>query len=575
MTVRVLVVARAYPSFDARGRGSFVADHVAALHEAGAEVVVASFETVQARGPQAAREAAADAAEAHWRPTLVDPAALTVGARFGAAGVAVARLPVVRTWGAMDGSEVPVMVARHRAPSVAFAEGLAAAGSRFDVVHAHNGLPDGAAAVAVASTLGVPLVVTEHDSTLADRLRDPSAAAAYRHLLAFATVVTVSQGLADRVSAALRTTSDETGDIHGVLANVVPLSQFAAPGPTDVRDLDELLWVGARAPHKGFETLLRAFAGVRARRPALHLRAIGPSTPDDEGRWQELIGELGIDGAVHLEPAAPREVVAAAMRRAGLFVHPSPFETFGMVAAEALASGLPVAATPSGGVQEILGAVADRGEVAAAPSPGALADAILRLRDRLQSIDRAALRESIEARYAPNVVAARTLALYEAARSRTEAAAPAAALSDGQSGGRRSQHRSPATPPPIVGAVVVGAHPTAAARVDSLPDGPLPVRHVRPAPTPANRTATRPRGLLSLLHGRRERSPSTTGPVEDAWRELSSGDASGRVVLVPADVEDVTPIASAFGGQGATHLAPGSLRWLGDLRDASAARVGR
>ena len=53
--VRVLVVARGYPSFDAPGRGSFVADHVMALRDAGAEVVVASFETVQARGPQAGR----------------------------------------------------------------------------------------------------------------------------------------------------------------------------------------------------------------------------------------------------------------------------------------------------------------------------------------------------------------------------------------------------------------------------------------------------------------------------------------------------------------------------------------
>ena len=43
------------------------------------------------------------------------------------------------------------------------------------------------------------------------------------------------------------------------------------------------------------------------------------------------------------------------MRRATPFVHPSPHETFGVVAAEALASGLPVAARPSGGVDEIVG----------------------------------------------------------------------------------------------------------------------------------------------------------------------------------------------------------------------------
>jgi hypothetical protein len=51
VTVRVLVVARGYPSFDAPGRGSFVADHVTALRDAGAEVVVTSFEP-NGRRPQ-------------------------------------------------------------------------------------------------------------------------------------------------------------------------------------------------------------------------------------------------------------------------------------------------------------------------------------------------------------------------------------------------------------------------------------------------------------------------------------------------------------------------------------------
>ena len=560
--VRVLVVARGYPSFDAPGRGSFVADHVMALRDAGAEVVVASFETVQARGPQAGRQAAADAAETAWGPTLADPAAVTVGGRFGAEGVPVARLPAVRTWGAMDGSEVPVMVARHRTPLLAFGAALEALGRRFDVIHAHNGLPDGAAAVGLATALGVPLVVTEHDSTLPDRLRHSAAAAAYRELLAAGTVVAVSRALAARVDAALGL-SGERAHLHGLLPNVVPLSRFAAPGPTDARDLDELLWVGARAQHKGFETLLRAVAEVRARRPALHLRAIGPSTPDDERRWQESIGALGLSEAVELEAPASREEVAAAMRRAGLFVHPSPFETFGMVAAEALASGLPVAATPSGGVEEVLAGDPGRGEVADAASPEALGAAIERLRDRLDAIDRPALRASIEVRYAPHVIATRTLALYEHAGSRT-GDAPAMVTGSGSA------------PRPIGGAVVVGHHPSAVGRVEALPDGPLPVRHVRPGTATARPTPSRARGILGRLTGREghpDRRPAD--PIEDAWRELGGDDTGSRVVLVPADVEDVIAISAAFGGKGATHLAPGSLRWLGDVRDASAARVGR
>jgi hypothetical protein len=366
------------------------------------------------------------------------------------------------------------------------------------------------------------------------------------------------------VVAALGGPGETVATLYGVLPNVVPLSRFPQPSATDQRDLDELLWVGARAPHKGFETLIRAFAAVHARRAALHLRAIGPSTPDDERRWRELVDELGIDGAVELEPPAAREDVAAAMRRAGLLVHPSPFETFGMVAAEALASGLPVAATPSGGVEAILDGDPQRGEVAAAPTPEALADAIERLRDRLDSVDRPALRQSVEARYAPKIVAARTLALYEEAGP---GAAPEAPTSATLSALER---------PPIVGAVVVGSHGSAAARLEGLPGGRLPIRLVRPAFALVRAGMSGERGLLTRVARLRSgRPPKPSDPIEDAWRDLGGEGGAGRVVLVPADAEDVTAIASTFGGTGAAHLAPGSLRWLGDVRDASAGRVGR
>jgi glycosyltransferase involved in cell wall biosynthesis len=452
---------------------------------------------------------------------------------------------------------------------VAFGEAMAAAGRRFDVVHAHNGLPDGAAAGALASALGVPLVVTEHDSTLPERLRDPAAAAVYRELLASATVVTVSEAIAARITDALDASGAPAARLHGVLPNVVPLSRFPPPSATAERDLDQLLWVGARAPHKGFETLLRAFAIARARRPALHLRAIGSSTPDDETRWRALIDDLGIGNAVVLEPAAAREDVGVVMRRAGLFVHPSPFETFGMVAAEALASGLPVAATPSGGVEGILDGDLARGEVALAPSPEALADAIERLRDRADTVDRPALRATVEARYAPHVIAARTLALYAEAGAR--------AVEDEQTTEPVARSSRP-----IVGAVVVGRHPSAAARVGALPAGALPVRLVQPRVATAKAAVIGEARLLTRIARLRagaaagsSQGPAIADPMEAAWRELGGDADPGRVVLVPADIEDVSAIATAFDGEGARHLAPGSLRWLGDVRDASAARVGR
>ena len=68
------------------------------------------------------------------------------------------------------------------------------------------------------------------------------------------------------------------------------------------------------------------------------------------------------------------------MARASVFVHASRYETFGVVAAEALAAGLPVVATDSGGVTEILGAEPERlGALVGGRRSGIPAAAILRL----------------------------------------------------------------------------------------------------------------------------------------------------------------------------------------------------
>src|SRR5262249_39308405 len=139
-----------------------------------------------------------------------------------------------------------------------------------------------------------------------------------------------------------------------VIPNAVDVDAFQLVGPGG-RDPDELLFVGFRKASKGIERLLRAFALARTRRPALHLTLIGSAPTDrEEAAWVARAAELGIADAVRFEPTAGRAAIASAMARAGLLVHPSPRETFGIVAAEALASGLPVVATRSGGVDEIL-----------------------------------------------------------------------------------------------------------------------------------------------------------------------------------------------------------------------------
>lgn len=615
---RVLVVARWYPAHDDPARGSFVSDGVSALRARGIEVVVASWENADVHAAGPAGEQVARQAVAAWSQTMSRASAVSTPRRWGAE-VPVARLPAVH---AGDARRAAVAIEAHAALLVPFAAALARRWP-FDLVHAHVGIPDGAAAARVAAAAGVPLVVTEHASTAPEQLTDEGARQAYRDLFGPGRrVVAVSHALATRVEGALAVASGTMP----IVPNVVPLDRFPL-GPAAGRDPDELLWVGARRESKGLETLLRAVRLARDARPALHLRLVGRA-PDQatELRWRALAAELGIGNAVVFDPPADRAGVAAALRRAGIFVHPSPFETFGMVAAEALASGLPVVARRSGGVEEVLAgqdAGAELVEVGDAEGGGAeaLAAGIVRLRSRLPEVEPAALRAVIAQRYAPERVAEALLGHARAAAAEIGSAragsargartveAPATAPShEVDSEGAPSGDRTDAGELLVVGL----RRATTARRVAALPDALLARLTVVTAvaaaggsvelspaarwievdadkeysarlaelggPADPRRTALR-RLLAAVRHPRRarlrarlvEERAAMRGAAErravlDAWRTLPAT-PHGHVVIVAVGAEDV--LAAADAREAGARLAPGGLRWAADRWDAA------
>ena len=625
MSRHVLVVARWYPSWDAPGRGSFVADHVAALRAAGVTVTVASFDPTGVRGNETTRPERAAAAADLLAGPLASVEAEARPVTWGVPGVPVARLPVI-----LDGSRrrPDDVVEAHRRALVPYGLGLAER-RPIDLVHAHTGLPDGLAAADLAERLGRPLVTTEHASTAPDELADPAARAAYRALVGPGRrLVAVSASLGRELAARL----DLDEDAIGVLPNAVPIDGFPAGDP-GARDPHELLYVGARKASKGIETLVRAFAELHREDPGLRLRLVGaPGTPDEEARWRELAGELGVAAAVAFEGRAERAAVAAAMRRAAVFVHPSPRETFGIVAAEALASGLPVAASPSGGVDEIVGRDGRFGEVPADRSPAALADAVRRVLARRETFAPAAMRAHVEASFAAPAVAARTVELYEtliAAGRGAGSAGPAVDRgADAAGRGRDVEPAGPAPfrPPLVVGlvrrlaverlaalppalagrltvvttasattAVGPGPEPAAWARepAGEEPAGALPAGHwldLDPELDYRRRLAglgrpTKPGGALGRLlsiaaspkaeRERRDliarrpelRRQTTESFLRSAWEE------AGRPPFVLAlDADDILVVEPLLAA--GARLAPGGLRWLVDRWDEAGRPAG-
>jgi alpha-1,6-mannosyltransferase len=110
------------------------------------------------------------------------------------------------------------------------------------------------------------------------------------------------------------------------------------------------LYVGRLATEKNLHLALRALPLLH-QRLGVHLVLMG------EGHLRPELERLAArqpDRLTVLPFEADRARVARAMASADVFIAPGPWETFGLAALEALASGLPVAGAAAGGIGELL-----------------------------------------------------------------------------------------------------------------------------------------------------------------------------------------------------------------------------
>jgi len=116
-----------------------------------------------------------------------------------------------------------------------------------------------------------------------------------------------------------------------------------------------LLYVGRIAPIKGLETLLDAVGCLRGAGTPAHLAVIGGETdePADghEADVRRRAAALGLGDAVSFVGAQPQERLRDWYVATDVTVLPSYYESFGMVALEAMACGSPVVASRVGGLQ--------------------------------------------------------------------------------------------------------------------------------------------------------------------------------------------------------------------------------
>lgn len=209
-------------------------------------------------------------------------------------------------------------------------------------------------------------------------------------------------GCSDYVTREVQRVYPEKADKCRTVYNGVDVGDFADRRRRK-NESDErcLLFVGRLSPEKGLHILLEAFAQVVKRYPRVRLNVVGPEgvapidfvvgassdekikslAPLYSGNYLEFLkGRLSPEVAdrVHFTGFVPHSSLKDYFEEADILLNPSFGESFGRSLIEAMAWALPVIATKTGGMPEIVedgrtGLLVESGDVSA------LTEAILRL----------------------------------------------------------------------------------------------------------------------------------------------------------------------------------------------------
>jgi D-inositol-3-phosphate glycosyltransferase len=243
---------------------------------------------------------------------------------------------------------------------------------KYDIIYSHYWL-SGLAANGLRRTWDIPMVQMFH--TLAEMknrvAQGPDEREPEQRVICEGEIMR----FADRLVAATPLEKNQMSWLYGAepdKIDVVPpgvdLNRFKPMAQAEARTQigvpsshQMILFVGRLQPLKGLDTLVRALALVRKREPDLAKNIClsiigGDANPDSELEQKELAKlnrlqvELNIEDLVTFLGGKDQDTLVYYYAAAEMVVMPSHYESFGMVAIEAMACGTPVIASDVGGL---------------------------------------------------------------------------------------------------------------------------------------------------------------------------------------------------------------------------------
>ena len=269
-----------------------------------------------------------------------------------------------------------------------------------DIVHAHF-LEISYATAKALNNQHIPLVMTEHLSTLNNEVIPANLIKwgkdTYCH---YDKVIAVGKRIA-------RTIEDNFGIKAEIVPNIADTDSFSF-AESIPHDGFRIVSVGALIPRKHMDLLIKAFVRLYQQHHDVFLEIFGKG--EERENLERLIAENQMKSVIVLHGARPRKEIAESMQKADCFVLASDVETFGVVYIEAMAMGLPVIATKSGGPENFVSK--DNGILIESGNEELLANALETMYSHYPTYNKADIRRYVLENFSPDAVAEKLDRIY-------------------------------------------------------------------------------------------------------------------------------------------------------------------
>ena len=216
--------------------------------------------------------------------------------------------------------------------------------TRYDIIHCHFAYSAGVLGCLLKKKFNIPIVITEHSSSLKGLFRSHIHKILVLHSLKNADqVIAVSASIKNEIEQYLRIPIE-------IVPNTIDESRFLLK----VREKQDIVRIGfighLEDDRKGLDLLLEALSKLENKN--FHLKIAG--TGRLEKYYSELAASLEISNKCTFLGVIPTELIPEFLLEVDIFVLPSRKESFGVVIIEAMASGIPVISTVCGGPEFII-----------------------------------------------------------------------------------------------------------------------------------------------------------------------------------------------------------------------------